>query len=371
MSVAATSRSWWLARRDRLLGKSRFLEFAVRFPLTRPIARRRANRLFDLCAGFIYSQILLACVRLRLFDRLSGGPQDATALARNLALSIDETRRLLRAAVALELVSERGDDQFGLGVLGSAVLGNPGLTEMIEHHGLLYADLADPVALLRRGSSTNLSAYWPYAQSSSPASLSDDDVRSYSALMSKSQTLIVEEILDAYSFAKHRRFMDVGGGDGHFAAAVARRWQHLEVAVFDLPAVAERARTRFATQRIAATAIGGDFTRDPIPDGADVITLVRVAHDHDDQRLLTLLSAVHRALPNNGTLILAEPMSGTVGGERIADAYFGFYLLAMGSGRARTPEELSNLLRCAGFADIRTIPTRLPNLIRLMSARRG
>ncbi len=36
----------------------------------RPIARAARQALFDLCAGFVYSQVLLACVRLRLFERL-------------------------------------------------------------------------------------------------------------------------------------------------------------------------------------------------------------------------------------------------------------------------------------------------------------
>ena len=44
---------------------------------------------------------------------------------------------------------------------------------MIEHHALLYADLADPVALLReRGADTRLSRYWAYAGDRSGAALS-------------------------------------------------------------------------------------------------------------------------------------------------------------------------------------------------------
>ena len=45
------------------------------------------------------------------------------------------------------------------------MVGNPGLAAMVEHHAILYADLRDPVALLRgegRGG-TGLARYWPYA----------------------------------------------------------------------------------------------------------------------------------------------------------------------------------------------------------------
>ena len=63
-----------LGLRDAILANPGFQRFAGTFALTRPIARRRAGALFDLCAGFVYSQILLACVRLKLFDHLADGP---------------------------------------------------------------------------------------------------------------------------------------------------------------------------------------------------------------------------------------------------------------------------------------------------------
>ena len=58
----------------------RFQRWAAAFPLTRPIAQRRARALFDLCAGFVYAQVLLACVQLRLFEILAEGPQTVGSL---------------------------------------------------------------------------------------------------------------------------------------------------------------------------------------------------------------------------------------------------------------------------------------------------
>ena len=101
----------------------------------------------------------------------------------------------------------------------------------------------------------------------------------------------------------------------------------------------------------------------------DSITLVRVLHDHDDDLVLRLLRAVRQAMSAGSTLLVAEPMAGTAGAERIGDAYFGFYLLAMGSGRARTPTELTHLLELSGFTNIRLPPTRRPLRVRLLTAR--
>ena len=359
--------------RDRLVADPAFRRWAARFPLTRPIARRRARALFDLCAGFVYSQVLAACVRLRVFDLLSEGPQTVPAIAARTELPPEAAARLLGAAAALGLVSRRSGGRYGLGPLGAAMVGNPGLAAMVEHHAILYADLRDPVALLRgdgRGG-TGLARYWPYAGDRAAAGLGAAAVAGYSALMAASQPLVAEEVLGAYDLRRHRCLLDVGGGEGGFLCAAGAAAPELRLVLFDLPAVAERGAARLAAAGLGgrASAVGGDFMADPLPGGADVVSLVRVLHDHDDGGALAVLRAARRALPPDGTLLLAEPMSGTPGAEPVGEAYFGFYLLAMGRGRPRTPGEIGALLRAAGFTGVRSRPTRTPLLTSVLTAR--
>ena len=75
---------------------------------------------------------------------------------------------------------------------------------MVRHHAMLYADLADPVALLRGGRDGALARYWPYAGSDAPHALEPDAVAPYSELMAASQSFIAEEVLDAYPVERHR-----------------------------------------------------------------------------------------------------------------------------------------------------------------------
>ncbi len=339
------------AIRDKILTNKRFLDWAAAFPLTRSVARRRAAKLFDLCAGFVYSQILFACVKLDLFAVLREGPRSSAALAQRLGLSLEASTRLLTAAAALRLVEKRGEDLFGLGPLGAAVAANPGIGAMVEHHAHLYADLADPIALLREEKAdTALSGYWPYAGSGNPAQLKDDQVAAYSALMGLSLPLVAEEVLDAYPLGRHRRLLDVGGGEGVFIAAASVRAPKLGLMLFDLPAVTERAKTQLAAAGLDhAMVFGGDFLADPLPRGADVITLVRVILDHGDQNALRILRAAREALPPDGVLLVAEQLADTPGAEAMSDAYFGFYLMAMGRGRPRSFPQLKALLTAAGF----------------------
>jgi demethylspheroidene O-methyltransferase len=364
----------WFALRNRLLASPRFQRWAAAFPLTRPIAQRRAKAVFDLCAGFVYSQVLQACVQLRLFELLRDGPRPRDELAGLLGLSGADAARLLGSAAALQLLERRGPDCFGLGVLGAALLGNPGATAMIEHHTLFYADLRDPVALLRHEQrDTGLSRLWPYAEGQRPADLPAEDVAAYSTLMAASQPLVAADVLAAYRLDQHRCLLDLGGGDGTFLLHAAAAAPDVKLMLFDLPAVADRARARFAVSGLdgRATAFGGDFRSDPLPAGADIVSLVRVIHDHDDADVMTLLREVRRALPDNGTLLIAEPISGVRGTEPIGDAYFAFYLLAMGSGRPRTFARLREMLDEAGFADVALRPAGMPLLTSVITARAG
>ena len=325
-------------------------------------------------AGFVYSQVLLACVRLGVFELLADGALAQAELAERLRLSEEGAERLVAAAAALQLLERRPGARVALGRLGAPLVGNRALTSMIEHHATLYADLQDPVALLRREGRPAMAGYWPYAAvdgGNSPAALSAERVAEYSALMTASQPMVTQEVLDAYRFDRHQVLLDVGCGEGSFVTAVARQAPQLQLMLFDLPAVAERARLRLLQSGLAsrASTFGGDFFADELPRGADLVSLVRVCFDHPDERVLRLLQAVRRALPDHGTLLLAEPMSGVPGAEAMGDAYFGFYLLAMGRGRPRSAAHLGRLLHEAGFASVRSVPTRMPLQSGLLVAR--
>ena len=62
---------------------------------------------------------------------------------------------------------------------------------------------------------------------------------------------------------------------------------------------------------------------------------------------------------------------GTPGAEPVGEAYFGFYLLAMGSGRPRTPSVLQGMLNAAGFSSTQLVRTRQPLQSRLIVARKN
>ena len=339
--------SWWerlRLRRDALVASPSFQSWAARFPLTKRIARRDGERLFDLVAGFVHSQVLQATVSLELPDRLARGPKSAAALAHETGLAPEAMTRLCDAATALDLLQREADGRYRLARLGAALRGVPGLQDMILHHDILYRDLARPEAFLRGETDPELAGFWPYVFGPGAASDPEQAAR-YSRLMTETQGLVAEETLKAVSFTGIGTLMDIGGGTGAFLRAAIAKAPHVRGILVDLPGVAPVEHPQI-TQKPA------DFRTDPLPHGADAISLIRVLYDHQDDTVLSLLSKVHDALPSGGRLIISEPMSGGAQPTRAGDVYFAFYCMAMGTGCVRSPERIGAMLSDVGFTDV-------------------
>ncbi len=336
----------------RILGSPRFHRFAAAFPFTRPVALRRSSQVFDLCAGFVYTQTLASCLELGILDFVSRSPRRAVDVAEHTGLDEGVTRGLLDAATSIGLLRRFDGDLFVLGRHGAPLIGNRELAAVVAHNRILYSDLERPLDVLR-GSDTELARYWPYAAASSPSGLSDTEVAPYSAFMAASQPLIADEVMAHDPFDGVGSILDVGGGEGAFLEAVGHRYADPTLHLFDLPAVAGRARARFDRLgwRERTVTHGGDFLGGGLPDvDVEMITLVRVLHDLDDDGALELLRKIRGRLRPGRRLLIAEPMSGVRGAPRVGDAYFFWYLRALGRGRARTPREIGALLSEAGFS---------------------
>ena len=285
----------------------------------------------------------------------------APSLALELDLPIERMKVLLAAATALNLIKRRKSGLYALTTRGAALAGVPGLAGMIEHHDVLYRDLADPVAFFRGEVETELAEFWPYVFGAGGAT-DPQTTATYSQLMTDSQVLVAEDTLATVKLSQHRHILDIGGGTGAFLTAVGAAYPDLKLTLFDLPAVVPAATQRFDDAGLTdrATIVPGSFRDDPLPQGADLISLVRVLYDHADDTVIALLKAAYNALPAGGRILISEPMTGGDAPERAGDAYFALYCMAMRTGRARSQSQIAQLLRQASFAEIQTPKAKRP-----------
>ena len=352
----------------RLALSPRFHALAQRVPGLRHKARAEGRALFDVVQGFVASQALYALVELRVLHRLAEGALPLPALAHGAAMPEPRARVLLQAGAALGLVKERRG-LWHLTPRGGAFLAVPGLEAMVRHHDVLYRDLTDPVAFFRGQTQPELAGFWPYvfgAGAAEDPGLADR----YSQLMADSQGLVAADTLRLVDLRGVTHLMDVGGGTGAFLAAALTAHPALQATLFDLPAVVPGATSRLAPFGARVSIRPGSFRDDPLPEGADAISLVRVLYDHADATVAALLAKVHARLPAGGRIVISEPMSGGARPDPATDVYFAVYTLAMQTGRTRSAFEISRLLAEAGFSAIRNHGAPRPYVTHALSATR-
>lgn len=355
---------------SRLIASRGFQNWASGFWPTRKIVRREGEALFDLLSGFCQSQVLMALVQFDIPALLLDQPMCVEDLVHRCAVPQERMIILMRAATALKLVKRKRGDKYALTTRGAALVGVPGLSAMIKHHDILYRDLADPVAFFRGATKTELADFWPYVFG---GSMEPDVAATYSDLMAQSQELVAQDTLRSVSFKGIETLLDVGGGSGAFLEKVGAAYPTLNLFLFDLPEVAPTAKPRFAHagMTVRSRIETGSFKEDPIPEGADAISLVRVLYDHSDQTVAQLLCKCADALPEGGRLIITEPMSGGAVPERAGDVYFSLYTLAMQTGKARSVEEISLLCQAAGFEIIKKPTPLRPFITTCLEARKN
>ncbi|CAN0324595.1 unnamed protein product, partial [Chrysoparadoxa australica] len=170
-------------------------------------------------------------------------------------------------------------------------------------------DLRDPVALLGGPEETELSKFWPYVFG---GDVPEAEATIYSDLMAQSQRLVAEDTLRTVSLKDVSHLLDIGGGTGAFLEAAGRAAPKMQMTLFDLPPVVPDAQARFDAAAMAdrVTIVPGSFRTDPLPQGMDAISLIRVLYDHSDDTVRALLAKVRDALPEGGRLIVSEPMGG-------------------------------------------------------------
>ena len=346
-------------RLKRSLEKSFFVRYFV---------HRQALRAFDLMAGFVYSQILLSCVKLDLFNFLKDGAKSFDEVFRFLNLEPERFDCLIKGACAIGLIEQDESDSIDLSLKGHIFAQDKGLVALILHHEIFYKDLTEPVAFLRnKDTETSLNRYWGYVEQRGSVQNSikikkKENARKYSELMALSQPMVTDQLISAYNFRRHTAILDVGGGKASFSIRLSELIPGIKVANLDLPEVCEEAKKNVRQAELVSTVriISSNFFEEELPYGYDLITLIRVLYDHSEENVKKLLRLVRASLPEHGKLLIAEPMANSSKFGSSADAYFWFYLTLMGRGKPRTSEELIKLLRNCGFSKARCLKTTLP-----------
>jgi len=160
-----------------------------------------------------------------------------------------------------------------------------------------------------------------------------------------------------------RTVVDVGGGNGSVLRALLEAHDHLRGVVFDLPSVADAARSEIDAAGLGerCDVVGGSFF-DEVPAGGDAYVLAQILHDWHDDDAVRILARVRRAMRDDAVLLVVElivPEDDAPHPSKLID----LQMLVLLGGRERTRTDWAELLRRGGFELAGVIEGRRANVI--------
>jgi precorrin-6B methylase 2 len=305
-------------------------------------------RLLALSRGFMEARIFLTAVQLGIFPAIGEGSPTADELAARIGADRRALVVLLNALVAQRLLAKEGERFANIAEVAK-LLEPPGPDRStgFEH----AVDMWDAWSRLSNVVTTGTPVRPPQRQDASRESAAAMD------LYSKMQAGPLIRILDCSGVGC---LLDLGGGTGTYTLEMAKRHPQLRAVIFD----ANEAALRIARERAARDDLldrvclrRGDFRRDDIGNGYDMVLMASVICLLGEQENLALIGRVYEALNRGGQLVISDAMVNASGTNPSAAAVFGVHMLVTtGQGQAYPYEQVSRWLRSAGFSGIQRIP---------------
>jgi len=161
--------------------------------------------------------------------------------------------------------------------------------------------------------------------------------------------------------SRHDRLLDIAGGSGVFACAMAARFPALRASVLEKPPV-DRIASRAIEKRGFAGRVGviaDDMLTGALPDGHDVHLFSNVLHDWDEDVVRQLLRASAAALPAGGRIVIHDAFLNAEKTGTLEIAEYSVLLLHICQGRCYSVGEMGTWMADAGFSVERHVPSAI------------
>ena len=307
------------------------------------------TRLQRLSRAYMESAAFIAAVELKLFTAVAAGDDTEARLAGRLGLSPVNAERLVTACVALRLLERDGDRlRNAPDVDRYLVEGRPGY--------------AGPWMLFTRPDwnewgrlAEHLRRREPPAVLGKYVDFTVEDARRYHEATASIGLGAGRRFVRQVDLAGRKKLLDLGGGSGAYCIVACRTHPALTAVVLDLPPMAEVAREFIAAHGLAdrVTAVGGDFTRDPLPGGADVILMASNLPQYSRVIIQQVIAKAFAALAAGGEMHLVGEMLDAARSGPVDPALWGLNeALAGSTGLAHSVTECQGYVERAGFTGV-------------------
>lgn len=297
----------------------------------------------------LYAVDLLTCaiVHLDLFTWLADRPRSKDEICEHFHIAERPTDVMLTLFVAMGYLRRLNPDQVEL-------------TEVAREHlvrsspfylGPYYASLKDrPVCkdfleVLR----TDKPANWgSYKNEKDWARAMEDETfaQNFTAAMDCRGVLLGQALAAKIDLTGRTRLLDIAGGSGIYACAIAARWSNLTAAVYEKAPVDQVAHAAISRRGYSdrVQVIQGDMFKEELPTGFDVHLISNVLHDWNEKTVRELLAKSFRALSPDGLLIIHDVHINEEKTGPLPNAAYSALLMNVTQGKCYALSELYRIL---------------------------
>lgn len=307
-----------------------------------------ATDVLQMARGFFASRIILSAAELELFEKL---PADALSLAQKNSWDADALTILLDALTAIELLDKKDGIYRLRGNLIDALGDEPekAVLPMIAHLNTLWKKWSDLSDIVRKGRNTD-----------APSTISKDKdaMRPFIGAMHVIGKTMAASLVPKLLPVSAKKMLDVGGASGTYLIEFLKQLPDISATLFDLPDVISLAEERVSQQGLSARVnfAPGDFYKDPLPGGHDLVWLSAIIHQNSRTQNVALFEKCFNALESGGRLWIRDHIMDEQRVNPPAGAIFAVNMLVVTRGGSTyTLSEVSRDLETAGFVSPKII----------------
>ena len=272
----------------------------------------------------------------------------AGALANELGTDPRATAILLDALVALQFLSKQGEEysvpEDVAGLLTEQSANN--VLPMVRH----LANCLRRWAELSKVTQTGKCAETGPSVRGVAADRAD-----FIGAMNTISKPVAAKVIDRIQPSKFRHMLDIGGGPGTWTIAFLRVVPDARATLFDLSAVVSIAEKNFTEAGLSdrVTLVGGDYSTDALPEGADLAWLGAICHQNSRRQNRDLFAKVHKALADDGFVVIRDMVMDPSHTSPVAGALFAVNMLVgTYGGGTYTFDEYCEDLNATGFSEV-------------------
>ncbi len=271
-------------------------------PVTDPLS------IYRMRDGLMGVDLLSAAIcHLNLYSWLADHPSTLGAICAQFEIKVRPADVLMTLSAAMGLVTQAGG-VFHLTARAREHLVDSSPFSLKPYYDTLRQrpQTLEFLNVLKTGRTAN----WSSTDTAAWAKAMEDEsfANQFTAGMDCRGVLLGPALARAVDLTAHKALLDVAGGSGIYACAMAARFPHLNVSVLERPPVDKIAKDSIAkrgySERVHVSS--GDMFNSELPAGYDVILLSNVLHDWDDPVAEALFAKASKALPSGGLMVIHD-----------------------------------------------------------------